>query len=51
MEEIILRNEYRCINDGEKSQWKQLTSIDEFIWDAVSAIRLVPDDSSLDLPF
>ena len=51
MEEIILKNEYRCINDGEKSQWKQLTSIDEFIWDAVYAIRLVTDDSSLDLPF
>ena len=51
MEEIILRNEYRCINDGEKSEWKQLTSISEFIWDGVYAIRLAFDDSSLGLPF
>ena len=51
MEEIILRNEYRCINDGEKSQWKQLTSIGEFIWDGVYAIRLAMNDSSLGLPF
>lgn len=51
MEEIILRNEYRCINDGEKSEWKQLTSIGEFIWDGVYAIRLVADEPSLGLPF
>ena len=51
MEEIILRNEYRCINDGEKSEWKQLTSISEFIWDGVYAIRLVADEPSLGLPF
>ena len=51
MEKKNLRNEYRCINDGEKSQWKQLTSIGEFIWDGVYAIRLVMNDSSLDLPF
>ena len=51
MENNVLRNEYRCINDGEKSQWKQLTSIGEFIWDGVYAIRLVMNDSSLGLPF
>lgn len=51
MEEIILRNEYRCLHDGEKSEWKQLTSIGEFIWDGVYAIRLVMNDGSLDLPF
>lgn len=51
MEEFILKNEYRCINDGEKTKWKQLTSIGEFIWDGVYAIRLVVDDPSLGLPF
>ena len=51
MEENVLKNEYRCINDGEKSQWKQLTSIGEFIWDGVYAIRLAMNDSSLGLPF
>ena len=51
MEEIILRNEYRCLNDGEKTKWKQLTSISEFIWDGVYAIRLVADEPSLGLPF
>lgn len=44
-------NEYRCLNNGEKSEWKQLTSIGEFIWDGVYAIRLVADDPSLGLPF
>ena len=51
MEEIILRNEYRCLSDGEKTKWKQLTSIGEFIWDGVYAIRLVADEPSLGLPF
>ena len=51
MEEIVLRNEYRCLNNGEKSEWKQLTSIGEFIWDGVYAIRLVADEPSLGLPF
>ena len=51
MEEIVLRNEYRCLNDGEKTKWKQLTSIGEFIWDGVYAIRLVADEPSLGLPF
>ena len=51
MEEFILRNEYRSLHDGEKSEWKQLTSIGEFIWDGVYAIHLVTNDSSLDLPF
>ena len=50
MEEILM-NEYRCLNNGEKSEWKQLTSIGEFIWDGVYAIRLVADDTSLGLPF
>ena len=44
-------NEYRCLNDGEKTKWKQLTSIGEFIWDGVYAIRLVADEPSLGLPF
>ena len=39
------------MHDGEKSEWKQLTSIGEFIWDGVYAIRLVMNDDSLDLPF
>lgn len=51
MEEFILRNEYRSLHDGEKSEWKQLTSIGEFIWDGVYAIRLVADEPSLGLPF
>ena len=51
MEKKNLRNEYRCLHDGEKSEWKQLTSIGEFIWDGVYAIRLVMNDGSLDLPF
>ena len=51
MENNVLRNEYRCINDGEKTKWKQLTSIGEFIWDGVYAMRLVTNDSSLGLPF
>ena len=50
MEEILM-NEYRCLNDGEKTKWKQLTSIGEFIWDGVYAIRLVADEPSLGLPF
>ena len=50
MEENLM-NEYRCLNNGEKSEWKQLTSIGEFIWDGVYAIRLVADDPSLGLPF
>ena len=51
MEKKNLRNEYRSLHDGEKSEWKQLTSIGEFIWDGVYAIRLAMNDSSLDLPF
>ena len=50
MEENLM-NEYRCLNNGEKSEWKQLTSIGEFIWDGVYAIRLVADEPSLGLPF
>lgn len=51
MEENILMNEYRCLNDGEKTKWKQLTSLGELIWDGVYAIRLVTDEPSLGLPF
>lgn len=50
MEENLM-NEYRCLNNGEKSEWKQLTSIGEFIWDGVYAMRLVTDEPSLGLPF
>ena len=45
MEENVLMNEYRCLNDGEKTKWKQLTSASEFINDGVYAMRLVADDS------
>ena len=51
MDEKILMNEYRNLHDADKSKWKQLTSIGEFIWDGVYAIRLVTDDGSLGLPF
>ena len=51
MEKKNLRNEYRRLHDGEKSEWKQLTSIGEFIWDGVYAIRFVTNDGSLGMPF
>ena len=51
MSKKILRNGYRSLLAGEKSPWKQFTSLDEFIWDGVYSIRLVHDDGSLALPF
>lgn len=51
MDKKNLRNEYRSLMDGEKFHWKQLSSLDEFIWDGAYSIRLVCDDSSLALPF
>ena len=51
MDKKNLRNEYRSLMDGEKFHWKQLSSLDEFIWDGAYSIRLVCDDSSLSLPF
>lgn len=51
MSKKILSNGYRSLLAGEKSPWKQFTSLDEFIWDGVYSIRLVHDDGSLALPF
>lgn len=51
MDEKILINEYRCLLIGEKSEWRQMVSFGEFIWDGDYAIRLVKDDAALELPF
>ena len=51
MSKKILSNDYRSLLAGEKSPWKQFTSLDEFIWDGVYSIRLFYDNGSLALPF
>lgn len=51
MEKKISMNEYRSLFAGNKSQWQQLSSLGELIWDGVYAIRLLKDDGTLGLPF
>ena len=51
MDKNNLRNEYRSLMDGNKSLWKQFSSLDEFIWDGAYSIRLATDDGSMSLPF
>ncbi|MBO7230464.1 MAG: hypothetical protein J6V20_03510 [Bacteroidaceae bacterium] len=49
MEQKSLINEYRCVHAGERP--KQLTSLEEFIWNGAYTITLLVDDKSLGLPF
>ena len=49
MEQKHLKNEYCGLRAGEKP--KQLTSIEEFIWNGAYTINLLVDDKSLGLPF
>lgn len=51
MEKKNLMNEYRSLLAGNKSQWRQMTSFGEFIWDGVYAVRLLKDAGTLGLPF
>ena len=49
MEQKSLINAYRCVHAGERP--KQLTSLEEFIWNGAYTITLLVDDKSLGLPF
>ena len=49
MENKKIMNEYCGLRAGEKQ--KQLTSLEEFIWNGTYTINLLVDDKSLGLPF
>ena len=49
MENKKIMNEYCGLRAGEKQ--KQLTSLEEFIWNGAYTINLLVDDKSLGLPF